>query len=229
MVQVAASRRAAIAVGASVLVLRAARAQMADRLAHCVTYLEALPAEAAAAIARLGAHAAASRADSACLRFDLLRRLDRPHHFAMVEAWRDAAAAEAHRRGRGAALRAALAPGLAAPYDERPHATLSVGEAGDAAGAIHVVTHVDVIPTARETGGAALASLAAASRGTPGNLRFDALIQESRPNHFTLVEAWRDEAALLAHAAAPHLRAFRDGLLPMSGSLFDERLYRKVE
>jgi hypothetical protein len=43
------------------------------------------------------------------------------------------------------------------------------------------------------------------------------------------VEAWRDEAALLAHAGAAHTRAVREALLPIRGRLFDERLCRRVE
>ncbi len=143
----------------------------------------------------------------------------------MVERWRESPATEAHRAGPGATLRAALAPGLVAPCDERPHATLSIGEPGAAAGALTLVTHVDIIPPQREVGLASVRRLAEASRGTPGCLRFDALIQDSRPNHFTLVETWRDEAALLAHVATPHSRSFREGLLPMSGSLFDDRMH----
>jgi quinol monooxygenase YgiN len=54
------------------------------------------------------------------------------------------------------------------------------------------------------------------------------LQQTSRPNHLTLVEAWRGRAALEAHEAAAHTRKFRDALLPMSGSLYDQRLYKAI-
>jgi quinol monooxygenase YgiN len=223
-------RRSAFALSAATLLLaRTAQAQVAapPGPAHLVTYLEVAPAAAEESLALLRRHAAASRAEAGSLRVDLLRRIDRPHHFALVERWRDAATGAAQVAGpRLAAFRAAIAPSLIAPYDERPHTTLSIGEPGMAEGAILAVTHVDIVPPQREVGAASVARLADASRGTPGNLRFDALIQDSRPNHFTLVEAWRDEAALLVHAAAAHTRSFRQGLLPMSGSLFDERLYR---
>ena len=53
--------------------------------------------------------------------------------------------------------------------------------------------------------------------------------RDSRPNHFTLVEIWRDQAALEGHEVAAHARVFRDLLLPMSGSLYDQRLYRALE
>ncbi|MGX9966142.1 putative quinol monooxygenase [Roseomonas sp. F4] len=229
-------RRAGIALSAAaILAVRDAGAQggggnaPAGGPAHLITYLEVAPAAVEETLVALRAHAASSRADAACLRLDLLRRIDRPHHFALTERWRDAAALAAHVASpRLAAFRATIGPALIAPYDERPHSSLSIGEPAEAAGAIFTVTHVDIVPPQRDVGAAAVAGLAMASRGTPGNLRFDALIQDSRPNHFTLVEAWRDEAALLAHAAAAPTRGFRGGLLPMSGSLFDERLYRQL-
>jgi quinol monooxygenase YgiN len=68
-------------------------------------------------------------------------------------------------------------------------------------------------------------TLAEASGGKAGNVRFDALVQASRLNHLTLVEAWTDAAAQQAHSAAPPTKAFRMALGPMSGALYDERLY----
>jgi quinol monooxygenase YgiN len=49
--------------------------------------------------------------------------------------------------------------------------------------------------------------------------------QKSRPNHFTVVEAWGNRKALADHVTAAHTRAFRQQLLPMAGALYDERLY----
>jgi quinol monooxygenase YgiN len=51
------------------------------------------------------------------------------------------------------------------------------------------------------------------------------LQQTNRPNHFTVVEAWKDRNAFDAHGMAAHTRQFRDRLAPMSGALYDERLY----
>jgi quinol monooxygenase YgiN len=224
------SRRAAIALaaGATALAAGAARAQ-ASGPAHCITYLEVAPASADEAQGLLRGHAMAARADAANQGFVLLRRVDRPHHFAMVERWRDGAAAEANRTAsRTQIFRAALEPALIAPYDERPHTTLSIAGAEAPAGALWAVTHVDIIPPMREVGTERVKQLAEASRGEAGCLRFESLIQDSRPNHFTLVEAWRDERALLGHVQQAHVKAFRGALLPMSGSLYDERLYRQV-
>jgi len=87
---------------------------------------------------------------------------------------------------------------------------------------------VDLVPTRWEDGVAAVRGLAEASRGTASNLRHDALIQASRPNHLTLVEAWAGDAAMEAYRTSPHIVRFRMGRLPISGSLFDQRLYRAL-
>jgi len=94
---------------------------------------------------------------------------------------------------------------------------------------VYVVTHVDVIPPRKDDGLAALVRLAEDSRPAAGNLRFEVVQQTNRPNHFTVVEIWRDPRAVEAHATAEATRRFRDALGPMSGALYDERLFRLVE
>ncbi len=57
-------------------------------------------------------------------------------------------------------------------------------------------------------------------------MRFEAVTQTNRQNHFTLIELWRDRKAADAHLVAGHTRAFREKLAPATGALLDERLYR---
>jgi quinol monooxygenase YgiN len=194
-----------------------------------VSYVEVAPAATEQAAALLRALSQASGNDSGSRRFEVLQRLDRPHHFAILEAWTDQKAQEAHAATEHVQrFRAALAPLSTAPYDERPHGGLVVGQ-GVGAGGIYAVTHVDFIPPRKDDGIAALKALVEPSRAEAGNVRFDVLQQSSRPNHLTLVEVWKDKAALEAHAVTPHMKAFREKLLPMSGSLFDERIYAVVK
>ena len=208
------------------------RAAPQDAAAHIVSYVEVAPAAKEQAAALLRQLAAASRKDDGVVRFEVLQRIDRPHHFAVLEAWRDQKALEAHAAAAHTRdARAALQPLAAAPYDERPHGPMAVAGPGGSAvgsGAVYAVTHVDFIPPKKDEGIAALKDLVEPSRKDAGNLRFDLLQQASRPNHLTLVEIWKDIPALDAHAVAAHTKQFRDKLLPMSGSLFDERLYRAL-
>ena len=77
--------------------------------------------------------------------------------------------------------------------------------------------------------GDSLNPLADASRKGDGNVRFEVVQQTSRPNHFTVVEAWKDRKAYDARGSAGPQRAFRDKLGPMLGALYDERIYRAVD
>jgi quinol monooxygenase YgiN len=196
---------------------------------YVVTYIEVAPKSADAAAALTRAYRDASRKEGAG-QFDVYQRLNAPHHFAIVEQWKDTAAFMAHAEAAHTKrFRDGLAAHRIAPYDERRHHTLSAGAPADASDGLVAVTHVDIIPTERDAGIASVKALAEQSRGTPGNLRYDALTQSNRPNHMTLVEVWRDQDAYQAHLVAAHMKAFRDSLLPRSGSLYDERLYKALE
>jgi len=102
------------------------------------------------------------------------------------------------------------------------------GAAGPARGAIFVVTHVDVPPPKKDECIAALKTLVADSRKEPGSVRYDIFQQGNRPNHFSVVEIWKNQSAYDAHIIAAHTKKFRDQLTPMSGALYDERLYRAI-
>ncbi len=210
-----------------------AQADAAPGPAYLVTYIEVLPRTSGKALGLLRSVRAASRKAAGVTRYDVYQRRERPNHFAIIEAWQDAAARDANLAApHTKKFRDELQPLLAAGYDERPHAALDVGPATTAAiqgTAIITVTHVDFIPPRKDEGIAALRAIVEPSRKEPGNFRYDILQQSSRPNHLTLVEAWRDLKALEAHESAAHTVKFRDLSTPMSGALFDQRLYRAVE
>jgi quinol monooxygenase YgiN len=94
---------------------------------------------------------------------------------------------------------------------------------------VYVLTHADAIPPAKDEALMLLQQLAETSRQEAGNVRFEVLQQSNRQNHCTLVEIWQDQQALAAHAMAAHTRHFRDRFQPMSGSLYDERLYKVLD
>jgi quinol monooxygenase YgiN len=190
-----------------------------------VTYLEVAPAEADAARRLLARYRDALK-DKGAIEFAVFEQMGRPNHFAIVEEWPSGKAREDNAAAAPAReLRAGLASLLIAPYDERPHFALSTARKTGADAAVHVVTHVDFIPPKREEGTAEVRKVVEASRGTAGNILFDALVQVSRPNHLTLFECWKTAADRDAHSAAGPVKSFRTAIGPMSGSLYDERLY----
>ena len=199
---------------------------------HVVTYIEVMPASRSRAAAMLGEYGDASRGQNGNLRFEVLQRIDRKSHFAIIEAWKDQTAFEAHTAAAGTKqFRDKIAPHLASGYDERPHGGLSVGDLKASPGkrAVFAVTHVDFIPPKKDDGIAASRALADATRNGEKPVRFEILQQSNRPNHLTFVEIWPSQKAIEAHWVTDATKKFRTDMLPMSGSLYDERLYRVLK
>ena len=199
-----------------------------DATFYTATYVEVAPASTGEAAGLLRQYREGSRRDGGNVRTEVLQRIDRPNQFIVLGAWKDQKAFEAYATAVSTKeLREKLQPLLASPNDERLHNALSVSPAPAAGtpGAVHAATHVDVIPPRKDDAVTLLKQLAEDSRKDAGSLRFDVVQQTNRPNHFTVVETWKDRAAFDAHGIAAHTRRFRDQLAPMSGSLYDERLY----
>jgi len=198
-----------------------------EPILYTVTYVEVMPTSTAQAAALLRQYRDESRKDAGNAAAEVLQRTDRPNQFVVLAAWKSAKAFEAHAATAPARdARAKLQSLQASPIDERLHNALTVGPpAADQGGAVFVVTHVDVIPPRKDDSLPLLKQLATDSRAEAGNLRFDVVQQVNRPNHFTVVEAWKDRAAFDAHGMASQTRKFREQLGPMSGALYDERLY----
>jgi quinol monooxygenase YgiN len=204
--------------------------------AYVVTYFESVPGYTGQVRNLMRDLARASRKEPGHIRMELLQRIGQPDQFVILEAWQDK---DTHAAHMGAAhtkqFREKLQPLLRGPFDERPHTNLSVGAAkvslggGDArATTIYGVTHVDIVPKEKDTGVGLVKQLSGTSRKDAGNLRFDALTQNSRPNHMTIVEIWADKKTFEEHGITAHKRQFREKLMPLSGSLYDERLYRII-
>jgi quinol monooxygenase YgiN len=193
-----------------------------------LTYLELLPDGAVQSRDLLKTYTAAAQKAAGVIQFETFQRIGQRNHFAIVESWTDAAAREAFVASPAAKeFRSRLDPLRIGPYDERQHAVLTIGPKVETpATAIVGITHVDLIPTSKDEGTAMLKTLGDQSRGTPGNIRYDIWVQSSRANHMTIVEGWKSMAALEHFTTEAAMRTFREKLMPMSGSLYDQRLYR---
>jgi len=199
---------------------------------YSVTYVEVMPTSTAGALAVLERYRMAAGREDGNLRCEVAQRIGEPHQFVILAIWKDRAVFEAHGKGATSTeMRERIAAIRNAPTDERVHTALSVSrvESKTTREAIYVVTHVDVIPPRKDDGVAAVRQLADDSRQHAGNLRFEVVQQTNRPNHFTVVEIWRDARAIEAHSMAPATRQFRDTLAPATGALYDERKYKAVD
>jgi quinol monooxygenase YgiN len=203
----------------------------ADPTLHSVSYVETRADSTRAATDALRRYRDASRASDGFIRIDLFEQIGRPGHFVVLEAWRDQKAFDSRNPSIQKQLLDALEPIRVAGWDQRPYKTLSTASAPATTGgdAVYVISHVDIAPTSPVQAPETLRRQAEASRKEPGNLRFDVVQHTMRGNHFTVVEAWRNQQALDAHVAAAHTKQYRDTLQPGTGSPLDERVFRAVQ
>jgi quinol monooxygenase YgiN len=193
-----------------------------------VAYVEVKAASAAAGRTALQQYRDALGKPPSSARVELFEQAGRPGHFAIVETWRDQGAFEKRDSAARRRLNDALAAIRVSGYDERTYKTLATAPAGaQSRGTLYVITHVDVVPSPQAPD--ILKRLADASRKDGGNLRFDVVQYTVRPNHFTVIEQWRDQQSLDAHVAAAHTLQYRDELQPLTGSPLDERIYNSVD
>jgi quinol monooxygenase YgiN len=204
---------------------------MSGATIYTITYFDIVPADFGKAVAPIRDYAAAARKADGNSEVTVLDEIGRGGRMAIIEAWRDKAALEAHGNAVKA-LADKLLPFFAAPFDSRQFVPLSIAPpAADEAKlgtAMYVLTHVDVFPSGKDDVAALVRGLVDDSRKDKGAQRFDALTWDGRPNHFHLIEAWNEHLAREAHAYAEHTRTFRAKLVPFEGALYDERLYEVV-
>jgi quinol monooxygenase YgiN len=113
------------------------------------------------------------------------------------------------------------------------------------AGPIYAIVHVDLAPPPfppgatvetqtrirNETGARGIAlvqEMAAGCTPQAGCLRFDVLQTIGAANHLTLVEVWRDQAAMDFFEGSERVKSARARLAPYLGSPFDQRLHLLV-
>ena len=223
-------RSALFAAALVIALVRTAGAQDTET-AFVVTYIEVSPSSVQQAMELIAAESVAGRGDDGNLLFEALQRIGQPNHFVLLETWTSLETQQSHRDSdRTTAFREALAPLLYSPYDERLHVELvtSTQYREPTADAVYAVTHVDVTPNNVDPALEHLQAMAAASLAEAGNERFEVLVQSNRRNHFSVVERWESAEAQLAHIDASHSRSFRESVHPLSGALYDERLYRAL-
>jgi quinol monooxygenase YgiN len=199
---------------------------------YAVTYLEVVPSAKGEAASLIKEAAAASRKEPGNLRYEVLQQVDRPNQFAILETWSDLKALEAHDGGAAmTAFRDKLKPLRSGPYDERPSVPISVAEgaAEGGKGSIYVVTHVDVAPPSKDVTIDLLKKFADDTRKEPSSVRLEVWQQNNRSNHFTVSGVWKNREAVDSHIVTAPTKEFREKLGPLTGALFDDRIYTSIE
>jgi quinol monooxygenase YgiN len=197
-----------------------------------VTYVDVVPSSEAQGAALLKGYRDAARKEEGNRSVEIWQQSGHRGHFVVVEEWQDEAARKKHRESPHVAqFHDKLTPLRITAYDERVHTAFAVGQRPTVpADAVLVVTHVDVVPTGLAKARDLLKAQFDVSGKDPGSLRFD-ILQGARMNHFTVLEAWRDERSREAHVSAAHSKTYREGLreTAIDGAPYDERLYRVLQ
>src|SRR5579864_214857 len=98
-----------------------ARAQQnSGKQLYVVTYVDVFPNFAAETSKQLQQFAEDSRKDPGCVRFEVMRDVERTNHFTIVEVWQNRQAYDAHiGLAHTKTFREKIQPGLGSPFDER--------------------------------------------------------------------------------------------------------------
>jgi quinol monooxygenase YgiN len=202
-----------------------------DGPTYVMTYVEVVPSTAAQAVKFLRDYRDAARREPGVIQIDLYEELGQTQRFVLGEIWQNRGAVQEHRTSTASTgLAQKLKPIELGPPDIRIHQAHSVTpprapNPGDAI----IISHVDVFGGNTGKLIALLNTLGEASRKEGGMVRYEILDEvPAHTNHFRLVEEWASPAAWEAHDRAPHTQAYRQALMPMLGTPYDQRLYRVV-
>ena len=205
-------------------------AQAQTQASYAVTYVELKIDRAAEGARALRDYAAQTRKETGNLAFELFQESARPNRFAILEAWNSRAALDGHYRDAATAkLLSQLSPLRGAPDDRRMYDALYASAPANRSGTIYVMTHVDVMPPYADGAASLLKAMRAETPRDPGNIGYDILRQQHEPNHFTVAEVWASAKAFESHLGADHTVSFRQKLLPMTGALYDERVFTQLQ
>lgn len=199
---------------------------------YAVTYIELRASAVPAGRQALQTYAASSHKENGNLRFEAFQETGRPSRFAILEAWNSRDALDRHYHDPSASrVLNRLATMRVAPDDRRIYEGLfaSAPDNRSPSGSIYVMTHVDVMPLYKDACAALLKVMRAETLHDHGNIAYNVLRQEHELNHFTVAEIWAGQQDFDAHVGATHSASFRQKLLPMTGALYDERLFTELQ
>jgi quinol monooxygenase YgiN len=92
----------------------------------------------------------------------------------------------------------------------------------------YVIAYLEVMPTAANEGAALAREMRDAMRREAGSLRGEALQRIGRPNQIVILSAWKDQAALDAHAKVNATRAPLPDSLRAPGGSREDYEYNKT-
>jgi len=202
---------------------------------YYVTYVELLPSGVETAPsgrahgAQLLDQLATAALNKGATRFDVDQEIGRLNFYVLIQVW---PSADSHDTFFGSAatqaILTALEPFLEAPFDVRQGTLIETGVAGQAGtpGETAVVTHIDIIPTFLDQAKPLILSFVTDSAADPGVTEFILVSWDDIPNHFQLIERFKNGRTFDLHLSAEHTIEFRTSIQSFIGSPYDERVYK---
>lgn len=202
-----------------------------DGPTYLFNYVEVLPSAAAQALNALKEYRDAARKEPGAIRVDLYQEKGQTHRFVVEEIWQNRTIAKEHGSDAAStALVQTLKPIELGPSDVRVHQIhMATPPKAPNPNDTILITHVDVAGNNTNNLIKQLNALWDASRNENGMVRYEILDEVPlHSNHFRIVEEWTNPAAWEAHDRAPQSQTYRQAILPMLGTPYDQRFYTAV-
>lgn len=202
-----------------------------DGPTYLFNYVEVAPSASAQALNALKQYRDAARKEQGAIQIDLYREKGQTHRFVLEEIWQNREIAKAHGNSAAStALVQILKPIELGPPDVRVHQIhmATPPKAPDPNDTI-LITHVDVAGNNTNNLIRLLNALWDSSRNENGMVRYEILDEVPlHSNHFRIVEEWINPAAWEAHDRGAQSQTYRQAILPMLGTPYDQRFYTVV-
>jgi quinol monooxygenase YgiN len=202
-----------------------------DGPTYLFNYVEVAPSTASQGLNALRDYRDASRKEPGAIQIDLYQEKGQTQRFVVEEIWQNRTMAREHSEGEAStALLRTLKPIELGPPDVRVHQIhmATPPKAPNPTDTI-LITHVDVAGNNTNNLIKQLDALWDASRNENGMERYEILDEVPlHSNHFRILEEWTNPAAWEAHDRAPPSQAYRDAILKMLGTPYDQRFYTVV-
>src|SRR2546423_15258696 len=94
--------------------------------------------------------------------------------------------------------------------------------------ALYVATYVDVQLSSANQGIELMKQYREKTRAEVGNSGIDVVQEIGRPNHFVIIEFWKDQPSFDAHEKAENTTQFRTRLKAIHNSPYDQRVHQAL-
>ncbi len=186
-----------------------AAAQSAQFYVNAIN-LDIVPADRDKFIALATENGAAAVKEPGCHEFNIGASQKDPNHLVFFEVWDSAAALDAHRATDHYKAYASATKDMVAKRDIRPMWSVAMsGNSPAQAGLLVNAVDLDIVPAQFDAFMAAAKVNGAGTPKDPGAHEFNIVVSQKDPHHVMFFEVYDNAAALDAHRATDHFKAYQ--------------------